>query len=661
MTGDNLYSIRMRASAGDKHLSGAERIVSADSIDTTVNELVARSMGKIRIPDEITLNIENLGNAQPRLLQALDIITMNAPDPDTGRSAASLALQIAGVSRKAVDAAIGHIKAGASPSGSNMRGAMILDADTGERLEPDQVRGVRVTRFDWTHDAREAIDRKLSDAGLDHFRIREALALATKVVHAPGVIAELCWSDDPDYTAGYVASLNTGYTRFPFLKRLGDENGGRAIFISRNGLDLTTLIQYLQNEAVLINSFGKCSSVSAVDAPIETERANNAMFEQELSDLGKQHMLRRISVIESYDEATVTVNGKRLLLMCSNDYLGLAGHPALREAAHDAIRRYGIGSGASRLVSGTGPLHRELEDKIACFKGTEAALVFNSGYAANTGIIPAIAGEGDVILSDVLNHASIVDGCRLSKARTEVYRHCDVNHLEDLLRKNLNARRKLIVTDGVFSMDGDCAPLGELVLLAEKYNAVLMVDDAHATGVLGKSGKGTSEYFGLSGRIPIQMGTFGKALGSFGAYVAGKKDLIEFLLNRSRCFMFSTALPASVCAASIAALTVVEREPQHRIKLWKNRERFVNGLISRGIDIGNTETPIVPLIIGDSRKTMKAADKLLEFGIYAAAIRPPTVPDGAARIRTTIMATHSDEDIDRALDIFGRLRSNGSL
>jgi 8-amino-7-oxononanoate synthase len=347
--------------------------------------------------------------------------------------------------------------------------------------------------------------------------------------------------------------------------------------------------------------------------------------------------------------------------MCSNDYLGLAGHPALREAACAAMERYGFGSGASRLVSGTSSQHQALEHRIAQFKGTEAALLFNSGYAANTGIIPAVAGAGDVILSDSLNHASIIDGCRLSKAELQVYRHGDVGHVESLLKKSVHARRKLIVTDGVFSMDGDIAPLPELASLAGKYSAILMVDDAHATGVLGKTGRGTTEHFNLTGRVHIQMGTFGKALGSFGAYVTGSRDLIDCLINRSRSFIFSTALPPAVCAASIAALDIIEHEPLLRENLWKNLERFVNGLISLNISTGTSETPIVPVMIGDSAKALKAGEKLLEYGIYATAIRPPTVPEGAARIRTTIMATHTDKDIDYALDIFSRLKREGYL
>lgn len=385
------------------------------------------------------------------------------------------------------------------------------------------------------------------------------------------------------------------------------------------------------------------------------------MFEQELLQLEKNHLLRRLAVVESYDGPFITINDKKLLLMCSNDYLGLAGHPALRTAAYSAMERYGFGSGASRLVTGTGPLHRELEERLAQFKGTEAALLFNTGYAANTGIIPAIAGEGDVILSDGLNHASIIDGCRLSKASVRVYRHRDVEQVEDLLKKNCNANRKLVVTDGVFSMDGDIAPLPELTFLAEKYGAVLMVDDAHATGVLGDTGRGTAEHFGLSGRVHVQMGTLGKALGSFGAYVTGERSLIAYLLNRSRSFIYSTSLPPAVCAASMAALDIVEHEPKRREQLWRNRERFVNGLRSLGIVIGTTGSPIVPVMIGDPEKAITVGEKLRDYGICAAAIRPPTVPEGSARIRATLMASHTDEDVNIALDVFGSLKSEGYL
>jgi glycine C-acetyltransferase len=385
------------------------------------------------------------------------------------------------------------------------------------------------------------------------------------------------------------------------------------------------------------------------------------MFEQELSQLEQKRLFRRVIMVDSYDGPRVTIKGREMLLLCSNDYLGIADHPALRQAAVLAMERYGFGAGASRLVSGTRSMHCALENRLALFKDTEAALVFNSGYAANTGIIPAIAGTGDVILSDSLNHASIIDGCRLSKAKIRVYRHKDVEQVEAFLKSSPNAGRRLIVTDGVFSMDGDITPLKDLASLSEKYDAILMVDDAHGAGVLGRTGRGTVEHFGLSGRVHVQIGTLGKAFGSFGAYAAGSRDLIDMLVNRARSFIYSTALPASVCAASLAAIDIVEQDTERRDILWKNRRRFVDGLKSIGINTGDSETPIVPIIIGDSGRALKVSGKLFEYGIYAPAIRPPTVPADAARIRTTVTAAHSMDDIDSALDIFRRLQQEGYL
>jgi 8-amino-7-oxononanoate synthase len=383
------------------------------------------------------------------------------------------------------------------------------------------------------------------------------------------------------------------------------------------------------------------------------------MFEKELEQLEHKHLLRQPKVIDSYDGPRVTIAGRSMLLLCSNDYLGLANHPSLAKAASLSMERYGFGAGASRLVSGTSALHRELEQCIAQFKGTDSAILFNSGYAANTGIIPALANEGDVVLSDSLNHASIIDGCRLSRARVAVYRHKDVVHLEDLLKKSKAAARRLIVTDGVFSMDGDIAPLPDLVLLSEKYDAMLMVDDAHATGVLGETGKGTVEHFGLEGRVHIQMGTLGKALGSFGAFAAGNRDIIGILMNRARSLIYSTALPPAVCSASMAAFAIVEQEPQRRKALWKNRERLVSGLRPIGISIGNSDTPIIPVIIGDSEMTLQAGKRLFNDGIYAAAIRPPTVAENTSRIRMTLMATHSDADIDAVIAALGAMKKEG--
>ncbi len=385
------------------------------------------------------------------------------------------------------------------------------------------------------------------------------------------------------------------------------------------------------------------------------------MFEYELEQLERNSLLRRMTAMEPVSGTHARIQGRDVILFCSNDYLGLSSHPALREAAARAMERYGFGPGASRLISGTSPLHIELEERIAAFKGTEAALVFNSGYAANTGAIPAIASDGDAIFSDSLNHASIIDGCRLSRARVHVYRHRDLDYLEGLLKEAMHARRRLIVTDSVFSMDGDIAPLPGLAALAEKYDAILMVDDAHATGVLGRNGRGSVEHFGIEGKVHVQMGTLGKAFGSFGAYIAGDKGLIRYLLNSSRSFVFSTALPPAVCAASIAAMEIFSTEPERLTRLWRMRERFASGLSSIGIDVSNSETPIIPIIIGEGAAALEAAGELLSYGVYAPAIRPPSVPAGKARIRTSVSAGHTEAEIDTALEAFFRLKKKGYL
>src|SRR3989344_1361350 len=376
-------------------------------------------------------------------------------------------------------------------------------------------------------------------------------------------------------------------------------------------------------------------------------------IEKELVALKEAGLYRQLSLIDSPQEPRVKINGRDIILLCSNNYLGLANHPKIKEAAISAIERYGFGSGASRLVSGNMELHEMLEQRLARFKGAEAALVFNSGYHANIGIISALVGRGDVIFSDKLNHASITDGCILSRARLIRYPHKDINALEILLKKHasrITHHISLIITDGVFSMDGDIAPLRELSELAERYGCMLMVDDAHATGVLGSNGKGTIEHFGIDNPNIIQMGTLGKALGCFGAYVAGSRKLIDYLINKARSFIYTTSLPSSVCAASIAAIDILEKEPQIRRHLWDRIEYFRIGLKNPGIDAMANETQIIPLFIGDANNAVKISNDLFEKGIFVQAIRPPPVPEGKSRLRITLMATHSWDDLKYALD-----------
>ena len=371
-------------------------------------------------------------------------------------------------------------------------------------------------------------------------------------------------------------------------------------------------------------------------------------YREELDELRQEGLFRTMRLLQGEQQSSrVILDGREVLLLCSNNYLGLTNHPALKEAAIRAVECFGTGSGASRLVSGNMELHEALEARIAAFKGTEAALVFNSGYAANTGVIPAITGRGDVIFSDRLNHASIVDGALLSRARFVRYPHNDVNVLRGLLAGTEVAGRRLIVSDGVFSMDGDLARFAELVSLKKEFGALLMVDDAHGTGVLGDTGRGSAESINVMADIDIQMGTFGKALGSFGAYVAASREIVDYLINRARSFIFSTSLPPAVLAASIAALDLVDSAEGAKLrnKLADNVSFFRSALQKAGFNTMGSETQIIPIFVGEAVPTMEFSSRLLEEGLFVQGIRPPTVPSGSCRLRCTVMATHTKEDL----------------
>jgi 8-amino-7-oxononanoate synthase len=371
------------------------------------------------------------------------------------------------------------------------------------------------------------------------------------------------------------------------------------------------------------------------------------VFDEDLKNLEAEGLLRGIADRNSPQGPKIVIGGRELLNFGSNDYLGLAAHPSLRKAAERALGHYGVGGGASRLLSGGTSLAGELEARAASLKGAGAALLLNSGYAANTGIIPAIARAGDAIFSDELNHASLIDGCRVSRAETRIYRHRDMEHLERLLKQTW-AKRKAVVTDSVFSMDGDIAPLKDLDTLCTRYNALLYLDDAHATGVLG-GGRGSLAHFSMEPEPwIIQMGTFSKALGSYGAFAAADEVKIKWLTNSARSLIYSTALPACVVAASLEAIEILEKDAGLIDRLWGNRERLASGLQKLGLNTGASETPIVPIILKGVKETVNLSDKLLEAGIYAPAIRPPSVKE--SRIRLTVTAAHTAEDIDRLLE-----------
>ena len=371
-----------------------------------------------------------------------------------------------------------------------------------------------------------------------------------------------------------------------------------------------------------------------------------------LAEVKENGLYRRLRAVESAQDAAIILEGQEVLLFSSNNYLGLANHPALKQAAQEAIERYGCGSGASRLISGSMDVHHELEHRLATLKKTESALVFPTGYHANIGVLSALMGPDDTILSDSLNHASIIDGCRLSRADIRVYRHADTAHLGELLKKCPPTGQRLIVTDSVFSMDGDLAPLAEIVGLARQYDAWVMVDEAHATGVFGPHGGGLVEELGLTGQVDIQMGTLGKALGCMGAFVAGSHELIDWLVNQARSFIYTTAIPPAIAAAVLAALDIVEQEPERRQRLWDNTTFLSDGLCSLGYTLGATRSQILPVIIGEARATMAVAQAILQRGVFAHGIRPPTVPEGTSRIRVTPMATHIQDHLSRTLDAF---------
>ncbi len=388
-----------------------------------------------------------------------------------------------------------------------------------------------------------------------------------------------------------------------------------------------------------------------------------AHLSAELDELKAAHLYRPLRVMSSANGTRVTVDGRDVISLASNNYLGLNTHPRLVEAAAEAARRYGAGSGAVRTISGTMTLHEELEAALAAFKRVEAVLTFQSGFTCNTGVIPVVAGEPDLIVSDQLNHASIIDGMRLAKAPRVIYRHKDVAHLRELLE---TARREgrpdgqpyraiLVVTDGVFSMDGDIAPLPGIVEAAEAFDAAVFVDDAHASGVLGRNGRGSVDHFDLHGRVAIQVGTLSKAMGVLGGYVAGPLALRELLIQRGRPFLFSTSHPPAVAAACLAAVRVLEEEPELIERLWASTRRFKDGLRSLGFDTGVSETPITPILVGDSALAIRFADRLLDEGVWATSVVFPTVALDGARLRTIVTAAHTDEQLDRCLDAFARV------
>ena len=380
-----------------------------------------------------------------------------------------------------------------------------------------------------------------------------------------------------------------------------------------------------------------------------------AYLDSELNELRERGLYRWPRMLEGAQEPLARYDGHEVINLASNNYLGLANHARLKAAARRAIDELGVGSGAVRTIAGNMAIHRELEDELARFKHTEATLLYQSGFTANAGTVAALLGKEDIIVSDELNHASIIDGARLSGADKKIYPHKDVAAARALLRESRGARRLLLITDGVFSMDGDIAPLPDLVAVAEEFGAIMMVDDAHASGVLGQSGRGTVDHFNLHGRVHVQVGTLSKAFAGQGGYVAGSRSLVDYLIHRARPLLFSTSHPPSVAASALAAVRLVQEEPELIERLWDNTRFFKKGLTQLGWDTGASETPITPVMVGDERLTMELSDRLFADGVFALGIAFPTVPRGKSRIRTIVTAGHTRTHLQRALDAFERI------
>ena len=623
------YAVKMRASAGGAHISGAEKIVPAAAVPRTVAQLAERALTHAKgVPDFVNVKIEDPGEILR--LESLPVTTHVTATAAEGWAKATELLKGAGIVR------IGEIMARFGET-SSMRGAMLLDADTLERLEPDPARGVRATYMD---DAESLL--KGSASGKNHYA--EAIVLATKVQHAPGIVGEICVSDDPDYVTGYVATRDLGYCRITTIKEKGSPDGGR-IFLYRGPREqVAETLRFLEEQPVVVEHVPVLGAVAA-------ERRWDGLA-AELEGFRAAGLNRVCTTLDAPTGPTAVVDGKPLVVLSSNDYLDLARDPRVTRAAADAARQWGAGSGGSRLTTGTQPPHAALEAHLARFKGVESALVWATGYMANVGTVSALVRKGDAILSDELNHASIIDGCRLSGADVVVYRHADLDDLEHKLAGCREHRRRLVVSDAVFSMDGDLLDLPRFLEICRRHDAFSMIDEAHATGALGATGRGLCEHFGC-GRPDVLLGTLSKALGVEGGFVCGSRLLVDYLRNRSRAFIFSTAPGAANAAAADAALAVLEAEPERVARLRANTAFFVAELAKHGIRT-RTDSAIVPILVGDEKKALAVAEKVRAAGFLIPAIRYPTVAKGQARLRAAVMSAHTEAQLSAAAESVAR-------
>lgn len=616
------YSIKMRAAKAGRHVSGAERIIDQQELAAAAGCLSERALHHgLGRADFINIKMEEIQPEELEYLDALPVSTRPAANVEGSYVIMRQMLTELGLAAKADELIdlLRHVHP--------MRGAVLYDIATNRRVEPDKERGIRVTYMD-------AEGAGVGSSSKNHFR--EAIVLATKVVNAPGVLAELCMSDDPDYLVGYLASKKHGYVRLTPMKNMGDPHGGRVFIFDSRLAQTQDTIAYLEKQKVLVRGLPPERPVN--DNPKQ-------IFAEELAQLQEKSLYRKMRILASAQSKYVNIGGKQILMLASNSYLDLADDARVKKAAADAALRWGAGSGGSRLTTGNILLHEALENKLAQFKGTEAALLFNTGYMANVGIISALCDSESVIFSDEYNHASIIDGARLSKARIIVYKHNDMQDLEAKLNST-NYRKGIIVSDAVFSMDGDIVNLPRLVELGTKYHLLTMIDEAHATGVIGATGHGAVEYFGGEYVPDIIMGTLSKSLGAEGGFACADKTIIEYLKNKARSFIFATSQAPAALGAALKALEILEQEPQRTQKLQHNAAYFLDCLHKEGV-AAESPTAIIPIIIGDEAAALKAADELLADGCLVSAIRYPTVAKGTARLRVALMSSHTEEELAR--------------
>lgn len=643
----SIYSLKMRASKHtgsiQEHVSGAEKILPQQELPQQMEALLSRALHHAKgKADFINLKIEAISSENLQYIEALPVSTHEAATPAEGRQFMCQMMTELGLTPDKCQKILELFRAT-----YGMRGAMLLDVDTLERLEPDQQRGIRATYMDSIAPKGEA--KAICD-GKNHFQ--EALVLASKVLSAPNIIGELCLSDDPDYITGYIATRDKGYIRITQLKEIGCPDGGRIFLYRGPKSQVEDCIKYLQEQRVLVKNVPANPYGNNTPKPKSAPNKPWQIFQDILAQKKSQQLYRNTKEISSAQAAHIIYQGQNQLMLASNDYLGLIDHPEVKEAAKKAINIYGVGSGGSRLTTGTLPLHNQLETALASFKHTEKALIFNTGYMANVGIISALGVKDSIIFSDELNHASIIDGCRLSHAKTVVYKHNDMKDLAEKLQEHTGCQG-LIVTDAVFSMGGYIAPLPDIMALAEQYHVLTMVDEAHATGIIGATGRGIVEHFGLKRQPDVLMGTLSKALATEGGYVCGSQLLIDYLRNTARSYIFSTSLSPAVLAAATKALELLENQPSMVHQLQENTRIFCETLQQEGIE-AHSDTAIVPIVLHDEELALRVAEELNRQNIFISPIRYPTVPKGQAMLRAALMATHTPEELCQAAHTIGQ-------